>query len=53
MTEALTTAFSSAVGSIQTDTISMLEKALPAGLAIFGISFVLRKGVSFFRSIAG
>lgn len=52
ITEALTQAFQTAVTSIQTDVVSMLTLALPAGLAIFGISFVIRKGVSFFQSLA-
>lgn len=52
MTEALKTAFTTATTQMQTDVIGMLEVALPAGLAIFGIGFAIRKGLGFFKSIA-
>lgn len=52
MTEALKTAFTTATTQMQTDVVGMLEVALPAGLAIFGIGFAIRKGLGFFKSIA-
>lgn len=50
--ESINTAFTTAVGAIKTDTISMIETALPAGLAIAGIMIAVRLGINFFRSIA-
>lgn len=50
--ESINTAFTTAVGTIKTDTISMIETALPAGLAIAGIMIAVRLGINFFRSIA-
>ena len=50
--ESISTAFTTAVGTIKTDTISMIETALPAGLAIAGIMIAVRLGINFFRSIA-
>ena len=52
MTEALKTAFTTATTQMQTDVVGMLDVALPAGLAIFGIGFAIRKGLGFFKSIA-
>lgn len=53
LTEGMKTAFSGAVDGIKSDVISMINVALPAGLAIMGIRLAVRLGVSFFRSIAG
>lgn len=50
--ESINQAFTTAVGTIKTDTISMIETALPAGLAIAGIMIAVRLGIHFFRSIA-
>ena len=50
--ENVTSAFTTAVGTIKTDTLSMIETALPAGLAIAGIMIAVRIGINFFRSIA-
>ena len=52
MSEALTGAFTTAVGTIKTDGMSMLTTALPAGLAIMGVGLAVRIGINFFRSIA-
>lgn len=52
MSEALTTAFTNATNTIKTDMISMAEVALPAGLAIAGISMAIGFGVSLFRRFA-
>lgn len=53
LTEGMKTSFSGAVDGIKADVISMINVALPAGLAIMGIRLAVRLGVSFFRSIAG
>lgn len=50
--ESITTAFTTAVATIKTDTISMIEAALPAGLTIAGIMIAAKLGINFFRSIA-
>lgn len=50
--ESITTAFTTAVGTIKDDTISMIQVALPAGLTIAGIMIAVRLGINFFRSIA-
>ena len=50
--ESINTAFTTAVGTIKTDTISMIETALPAALSIAGIMIAVRLGINFFRSVA-
>lgn len=52
MTEAMKTAFSTAVETIKSDVLAMMTVALPAGLSIMGVMLALRLGVNFFRSIA-
>ena len=52
MTEALTGAFTTAVGTVKSDVLTMVQTALPAGLAIMGIGLAVRIGINFFRSIA-
>ena len=52
MTESLTSAFTTAVGTVKTDVLTMIQTALPAGLAIMGIGLAVRIGINFFRSIA-
>ena len=52
MTEALTSSFTTAVGTVKTDVLTMISTALPAGLAIMGICLAVRIGINFFRSIA-
>ena len=42
MGEALTGAFTTAVGTIKTDVTTMISTALPAGLAIMGIGLAVR-----------
>lgn len=51
ITEGLKTAFSTAVGQVQTDVGSMMSLALPAGLIIMGGFLAIRLGISFFKSI--
>ena len=52
LTESMKTAFNNAVEGIQTDVVSMITVALPAGLAIMGIRLAVRLGVGFFRTVA-
>ena len=52
MAEEMTQAFTTAVGSIKSDVMTMIQTALPAGLAIMGVGLAVRIGVNFFRSIA-
>lgn len=52
MSETLTSAFSTALDTIQTDVGSIIAIALPIGLAIMGIFIAIRLGIRFFRSIA-
>ena len=52
LTEGMKTAFSNAVEGIQSDVVTMITVALPAGLAIFGIRLAVRLGVGFFRTVA-
>lgn len=52
ITETIRSAFETAVSGIKLDVTDMLVIALPAGLAIFGLSFAIRKGVRFFQSLA-
>lgn len=52
LTESMKTAFNNAVEGIQTDVVSMITVALPAGLAIMGIRLAISLGVGFFRTVA-
>lgn len=52
VTEALKTAFSTAVNQVQTDVGSMMSVALPAGLVIMGGFLAIRLGIGFFKSVA-
>lgn len=52
MGEALTGAFTTAVGTIKADVLTMIQTALPAGLAIMGVGLAVSIGIGFFRSIA-
>lgn len=52
MSEAMTTAFSTALETVKTDVITMVTTALPIGLGIMGLFLAIRLGVGFFRSIA-
>lgn len=52
LTEGMKTAFSNAVEGIQSDVVSMISVALPAGLAIMGIRLAVQLGVGFFRTVA-
>lgn len=52
MTEAMTTAFGTALTTIQTDVTGMITTALPIALGLFGIGMALRWGKNFFASLA-
>lgn len=52
ITEALKTAFSTAVTQVQADVGSMMQTALPAGLVIMGGFLAIRLGINFFKSVA-
>lgn len=50
--EALTTAVSTAIGTIQTDALTMISSVVPAALAVAGTLIVVKLGMKAFRSIA-
>lgn len=52
MSEAMTAAFTTATTAVQSDVMSMITVALPAGLAIMGTILAIRIGVKFYKSIA-
>ena len=52
MSDALTTAFQTALQTVQTDVTGMVTTALPIGLGIAGLFMAIRLGIGFFRSIA-
>ena len=52
MTEAMTTAFGTALTTSQTDVTGMITTALPIALGLFGIGMALRWGKNFFSSLA-
>lgn len=52
LSDTLTTAINTAFTAVKTDVASLFEKALPAGLAIMGISLAITLGVKFFKKIA-
>lgn len=49
----LTTAFGTAISSIQTDVMGLIATALPVGLGVFGTVLAIKKGISFVRSLMG
>lgn len=52
MTDALTTAFTTAVTAIKGDVMSLLSVAITPALGIFGVGVALRFGKRFFTSLA-
>lgn len=52
MSEAMTTALTTAFTAVQTDCVGVVEKALPIGLGIMGLFLAIRLGINFFRGIA-
>ncbi len=51
--EGLKTAFETALGTVQTDTMSFITSALPVGLAIAGTFIAIKLGIKFFKKITG
>lgn len=52
-TAELESAFSAALADIQTDIFKFIALALPVGLAIFGLTIAIKKGVNFVRGLIG
>lgn len=52
LTEAMKTAFSTALTNISTDVTGMITTALPIGLGIMGLALAIRIGIRFFKSVA-
>lgn len=50
--EALSAAFSTALGVIKTDALGLITTAMPIALAIAGIFIAVRIGMRFFKSVA-
>ena len=51
MTE-LTSAITSALGTLKTDVVTLLGGVVAGGLAIFGVKFAATQGIGFFKKIA-
>lgn len=51
MSEAVKTALTTAMTGVKTDVLSIIEVAVPAGLAIVSVTLAIKIGVSFFKSI--
>lgn len=52
LSDTLVTAINSAFTAVKTDVVTLFEKALPAGLAILGLSLAITLGIKFFKKIA-
>lgn len=52
MSEALQTAYSTALTQVQTDVGAMVATALPIALGIMGLFLAIRLGIAFFKSVA-
>ena len=50
--EAITTAFSTGLASISGDAMGVIGTIIPVALGIAGAIFVVRKGMSWFKSLA-
>lgn len=51
--ESITAALQSGFSEVSNGYVTILKVALPSALTVFAISFALRRGISFFRGIAG
>ena len=51
--EGITTAFTTALTTIQTDAMSLIAVALPPALVIAGTFIAVQLGIRFFKSVAG
>ena len=52
MSADMTTAFSTALTTIQGDSVSMITTALPIALGIVGIFIAVRLGIKFFKNVS-
>lgn len=52
MSETLTTALTTAMTAIKTDAISVLGTIVPLAIGVGGLVFVIRKAMSWFKSLA-
>lgn len=52
MSETITGALSTAFSGVQSDVISIISVALPAALAIVGITIAIRIGIKFFKGVS-
>lgn len=50
--EAITTAFSTGLGTISTNCMSIIGTIVPIALGVAGAIFVVRKGMGWFKSLA-
>ena len=50
--EAITTAFTTGLGTISTNAMGMIGTIVPIALGIAGAIFVVRKAMSWFKSLA-
>ncbi len=52
MSDTVTTALNTAFTGVKTDYLTIIEKALPAAIAILSISLAIKLGIKFFKNIA-
>lgn len=52
VTEAMKTAYTTALNGISADVFDMMAVALPIGLGIAGVFMAIRLGIRFFHSVA-
>lgn len=50
--EGITSAIQTALGTVKTDVVSLMGVAAAGGLAIFGVKFAAKQGISFFKTIS-
>ena len=52
MSEKIKNALTTAMTSVKTDVLDILEVAVPAALAVVGVVMAIKIGVKFFKSLA-
>lgn len=52
MTDAMTTAITTAFNGVKTDVVSLMTSALPVGLTIMGIGLAITLGIKFFKKVS-
>lgn len=50
--EAITTAFATGLGTISTNAMGVIATIVPIAVGVAGAIFVVRKGMSWFKSLA-